>query len=78
MTWKEDEDKLKKEFKFDNFKKALQFTNKVGEIAEAQKHHPDIILHDYNQVRIEVTTHDEGMKVTKKDHDLAEAIDKII
>lgn len=78
MTWKEEDDKLKKEFKFDDFKKALQFTNKVGEIAETQKHHPDIIIHDYNQVRIEVTTHDEGMKVTKKDRDLAEAVDKII
>ena len=78
MTWKEEDNKLKKEFKFDDFKKALQFTNKVGEIAETQKHHPDIIIHDYNQVRIEVTTHDEGMKVTKKDRDLAEAVDKII
>ncbi|RYM34963.1 4a-hydroxytetrahydrobiopterin dehydratase [Brumimicrobium glaciale] len=77
MNWKEEDNKLKKEFEFENFKKALDFTNKVGEIAEAQKHHPDIILHDYKNVRIEVTTHDEGMKVTKKDHDFAEAVNQI-
>jgi 4a-hydroxytetrahydrobiopterin dehydratase len=78
MNWKEEDNKLKKEFKFEDFKKALDFTNKVGEIAEVQKHHPDIILHDYNQVRIEVTTHDEGMKVTEKDEDFAEAVNKLM
>ena len=34
---------LRREFKFKNFRKALEFTNKVGEIAEAEKHHPEII-----------------------------------
>ena len=77
MDWKE-ENKLKREFEFDNFKKALSFTNKVGEIAERMQHHPDILLHDYNQVKIEVTTHDEGMKVTQKDHDFAEDVNKLI
>jgi 4a-hydroxytetrahydrobiopterin dehydratase len=77
MSWKEENNKLKKEFEFDNFKKALSFTNKVGEIAERMQHHPDILLHDYNQVKIEVTTHDEGMKVTEKDHDFTEAVNKL-
>ncbi|MEX1192324.1 MAG: 4a-hydroxytetrahydrobiopterin dehydratase [Brumimicrobium sp.] len=77
MNWKEENNKLKKEFKFDDFKQALAFTNKVGEIAETKQHHPDIILHDYNQVRIEVTTHDEGMKVTEKDHKFVEDVEKI-
>lgn len=77
MNWKEENNKLKKEFEFDNFKKALSFTNKVGEIAERMQHHPDILLHDYNQVKIEVTTHDEGMKVTQKDHDFSEAVNKL-
>ena len=78
MSWKEENNKLKREFEFDNFKKALSFTNKVGEIAERMQHHPDIIMHDYNQVRIEVTTHDEGMKVTQKDHNFAGDIDKLV
>ena len=34
---------LEREFKFKNFRQALEFTNKVGEIAEAEKHHPEII-----------------------------------
>jgi len=78
MSWKEENNKLKREFEFDNFKKALSFTNKVGEIAERMQHHPDILLHDYNQVKIEVTTHDEGMKVTQKDHNFAEDVDKLV
>lgn len=78
MSWKEENDKLRREFEFDNFKKALSFTNKVGEIAERMQHHPDILLHDYNQVRIEVTTHDEGMKVTQKDHDFSGEVDKLV
>lgn len=78
MSWKEENNKLKKEFEFDNFKKALSFTNKVGEIAERMQHHPDILLHDYNQVKIEVTTHDEGMKVTQKDHDFVADVDKLV
>lgn len=78
MSWKEEDNKLKKEFEFDNFKKALSFTNKVGEIAERMQHHPDILLHDYNQVKIEVTTHDEGMKVTQKDYDFVADVDKLV
>jgi len=34
---------LRREFKFKNFRQALEFTNKVGEIAEAERHHPEII-----------------------------------
>ncbi len=78
MSWKEENNKLKREFEFDNFKKALSFTNKVGEIAERMQHHPDILLHDYNQVKIEVTTHDEGLKVKQKDHDFAKDVNKLV
>jgi len=47
---------LEKEFTFKNFREALDFTNKVGELAEAQSHHPDIYL-AWGKVRITLWTH---------------------
>ena len=48
---------ITKEFVFKNFKKALNFVNKVGELAEKENHHPDINLYKYKNVRISLTTH---------------------
>ena len=76
MNWKEEKNKIHKTFKFNDFKEALNFVNEVGALAEQNQHHPDIYIHDYNQVDISLTTHDEG-KVTDKDYSLAERIDKI-
>lgn len=47
---------LEKEFKFKNFKQALAFVNRVGELAEDQGHHPDIYL-AWGLVRITIWTH---------------------
>ncbi len=76
MSWKEEDNAIHKTFEFTDFKKSLHFVNEVGDIAEQSQHHPDILIHDYNQVDIKLTTHDEG-KVTDKDHKMANAIDKI-
>lgn len=47
---------LEKEFTFKNFREALEFTNRIGEIAEAQNHHPDIYL-AWGKVRVTIWTH---------------------
>lgn len=47
---------LEKKLKFKNFKEALDFTNKVGEIAEEEGHHPDIFL-AWGKVELTVLTH---------------------
>ena len=54
-----DEHHLEKAFKFKNFVEALAFTNKVGEVAEAENHHPDIYLSG-GKVRITLWTHKIG------------------
>ncbi len=48
---------ISQKFVFPDFKKALEFVNKVGEIAEEEGHHPDIHLTDYKFVEIVLSTH---------------------
>jgi len=55
--WKiEREHHLEKEFRFPNFATALAYVNRVGELAEAQNHHPDIAL-AWGKVRVTIWTH---------------------
>jgi 4a-hydroxytetrahydrobiopterin dehydratase len=51
-----DEWRLEKDFKFPDFNHALKFTNRIGEIADEQGHHPDVYL-TYGEVRLMVWTH---------------------
>ena len=74
--WKEEDNKLKKTFKFKDFQEAFAFMTRVAFLAEAKNHHPDW-SNSYDTVQIELTSHDAGNKVTQRDHDLANAIDKI-
>ena len=73
--WEFDDNKIEKKFKFGNFAEALAFVNKVGEIAEAADHHPDISF-GWGYAEIETTTHDRG-GVTDLDLALAAKIDQI-
>jgi len=75
MTWPQVGECLEKTFTFENFTEALAFVNRVGALAEAADHHPDITLHDYNKVTLKTITHSEG-KITRKDHELANQIDE--
>jgi 4a-hydroxytetrahydrobiopterin dehydratase len=51
-----DDVKIEKTFKFKDFKEALSFVNKVGEIAEMMNHHPNIYIYGWNKVRLTLTT----------------------
>lgn len=54
--WELGENKLSRRFKFKDFKAAMQFVNRVAELAEQEGHHPDIYI-SWNRVRFELTTH---------------------
>jgi len=69
--------KIEREFKFKNFKQALEFVNKLGAIAEEQKHHPDILLFGWNKVKITYWTHDIG-GLSMNDFIMAAKTDTII
>lgn len=66
---------LEKRYAFDDFKQALDFTNRVGELAEAQGHHPDIYL-AWGQVKLTIWTHKiDGL--TESDFVLAAKADQL-
>lgn len=77
MNWTEENNKINKDFEFDNFTQAINFVNKIAQLAEEANHHPDILIHDYKQVKISLSTHSEN-KVTDKDRELADKIDKLV
>ena len=54
--WQRQGDKLFKNFKFKNFIKAMEFVNRMAEVAEEEGHHPDFTVH-YNQVEVLLWTH---------------------
>ena len=74
--WDVKEGKLHREYKFKDFKEALSFINKIGEIAEKLDHHPNI-FNSYNIIVIELWTHSEN-KITEKDIELASKINGIL
>jgi 4a-hydroxytetrahydrobiopterin dehydratase len=77
MAWRETSDGLVQDYEFEDFARAIEFVNQVAKIAEATGHHPDILVHDWNQVRLTLSTHSAGGAITDADRDLAEAIDNL-
>ena len=74
--WSHEEDKLKKDFSFDNFRDAIAFINRIAFEAEEQVHHPEL-FNVYNSLSIALSTHDAGGKVTEKDVKLAKTIESL-
>lgn len=75
MMWREEKGKLVRSFTFNDFKDALAFVDKVGNLAEAHNHHPDIEL-GWGKVKVVLFTHSEKA-ITKKDYKLAKEIDAL-
>ncbi len=73
-AWRREGGALVREWERANFAEALAFVNRVGAAAEAANHHPDILLHGWNRVRLTLTTHSEG-GITAADLALAGTID---
>ncbi len=73
--WRREGDWLIRDFKFEDFKRAMEFVNRVADEAEAMDHHPDILIHGWNKVRLSVMTHSVG-GLTDKDFKLAERINE--
>lgn len=75
--WRREGDWLVRDLKFENFKRAMEFVNRVADEAEAMDHHPDILIHGWNKVRLSIMTHSIG-GLTEKDFKLAGRINGLI
>ena len=71
-----EERQLEKEYRFKDFREALGFTNKIGELAEAQGHHPDIYL-AWGKVKLIIWTHKIN-GLTESDFVLAAKADRLM
>jgi 4a-hydroxytetrahydrobiopterin dehydratase len=74
--WEREGDEIVREWKFDDFAAALAFVNRVAEAAEEANHHPDILVHGWNKVRLSLTNHSAG-GLTETDFVLAGRFDDL-
>ncbi len=72
--WRREGEEIVHDRKLDDFVQAMAFVNRVAEVAEELNHHPDILVHGWNQVRLSVTNHSQG-GLTEADFKLAARID---
>lgn len=76
-SWSHKENTILKIFELDNFSRAIALTVQIGIEAEKLDHHPDILIHSWNKVKIILTTHSVG-GISKLDFILAQKIDSLI
>ena len=72
--WRREGDAIVRDLERSDFAGAMAFVNAVAGLAEAANHHPDILIHGWNKVRLTLSTHSaDGL--TQSDLDLARGID---
>ena len=76
-VWREQDGALVRDFEFKDFVAAMAFVNRVADAAEEVNHHPDILVHGWNNVRLTLSTHSEG-GLTDADFRLAAQIEDLL
>jgi len=76
IGWQLENEMIRQTFVFDDFTAAIGFVVRVGFLAEAADHHPDIDIR-WNKVTLVLSTHSEGA-LTEKDTELAAGIDRLV
>jgi 4a-hydroxytetrahydrobiopterin dehydratase len=74
--WTRDGDAIVRDLRFPDFAAAMAYVNRVAEVAEAANHHPDVLVHGWNNVRLTLSTHDAG-GLTQADVEMAGRIDDV-
>jgi len=74
--WTREGSEIVREWKFEDFAEAIAFVNRVAEAAEEANHHPDIMVHGWNKVRLSLTNHSAG-GLTAVDFDMAKRFDAL-
>jgi 4a-hydroxytetrahydrobiopterin dehydratase len=74
VDWKREGDHIVRDWTFKDFAEAIAFVNRVADAAEEANHHPDIIVHGWNKVRLSLTNHSAG-GLTDVDFEMAGKFD---
>ncbi|HKG03714.1 MAG TPA: 4a-hydroxytetrahydrobiopterin dehydratase [Conexibacter sp.] len=74
--WRREGETIVRDRRFTDFGAAIAFVERVAEVAESANHHPDILVHGWNKVRLTLSTHSEG-GITAADLALAEQLDGV-
>jgi len=74
--WRREGDEIVREWRFEDFNEAISFVNRVAEVAEEANHHPDILLHGWNKVKLSLTNHSVG-GLTEVDFQMAGRFDAV-
>jgi 4a-hydroxytetrahydrobiopterin dehydratase len=74
--WHQEGEHIVRDWQFKDFAAAIAFVNEVAAVAEDMNHHPDIIVHGWNKVRLSVTNHSAG-GLTDADFALAKRVDAL-
>ena len=74
--WRREGMAIVREWTFADFAAAIAFVDEVAVAAEAANHHPDIHVHGWNKVRLDLSTHSEG-GLTEADFAMAARIDSL-
>ena len=69
-------DKLLRKIKLKDFVEVIDMVNLIKDIAEKLNHHPNLFIKNYNELEIEIYTHDSN-EITQKDYELADEIEKL-
>jgi 4a-hydroxytetrahydrobiopterin dehydratase len=76
LTWEREGDEIAREWRFEDFSEAVAFVNRVAEVAEEANHHPDILIHGWNKVKLALTNHSAG-GLTEMDFTMAARFDQL-
>jgi 4a-hydroxytetrahydrobiopterin dehydratase len=74
--WRREGEHIVRDWEFKDFAQAVSFVDQVAEVAEEMNHHPDILVHGWNKVRLSVTNHSAG-GLTEADFELARKVDAL-
>jgi 4a-hydroxytetrahydrobiopterin dehydratase len=74
--WQRDGNEIVRDWKFKDFAEAMAFVNRVAVAAEEANHHPDILVHGWNKVRLSLTNHSAG-GLTEADFEMAGRFDQL-
>ncbi|MDQ6819775.1 MAG: 4a-hydroxytetrahydrobiopterin dehydratase [Actinomycetota bacterium] len=76
LRWTREGEQIVRDLQFADFKEAIAFVNRVADVAEGANHHPDILVHGWNKVRLALTNHSAG-GLTEADFKLAHRLEEL-